>query len=348
MSFLKDDEFFLLMDLRQVGSTRPDGGLDFDSIDLTVNHISDDDMRRLRDVGIQTTLPFDCKWGEFEPTRGAYNWRYYDEYVAKAERCGLKTLLFDATHYPDWFPDDWYVWDSNSQVHKEALSPWCTEAQEACNEFTQRLIDRYTSDRCMVASAHLRCGETVLLNEAAFYDPHARASFKQIYGSDAEPVPMDPATEDWLEQSYIDMLVNHQQVLASQPEHEIWVMLHPAIANFAGLYGNGNKWIESILLNLKTQLEPVTINHIYYTWIQWQPYWQMMTSWRARFDERVFGGAEYAEGLPITTPHAIQQGLRGQILAPCYPGIHDHVEPWMLDNIRVAQSLWASKDRWGV
>jgi hypothetical protein len=137
-------------------------------------------------------------------------------------------------------------------------------------------------------------------------------------------------------------------VLAAQPEREIWMMLHPAIANFAGLYGNGNRWIESILLNLKTQLEPVTINHIYYTWIQWQPYWQVMNSWRERFDERVFGGAEYAEGLPITTPHAIQQGLRGQILAPCYPGIHDHVEPWMLDNIRTAQCLWASKDRLGV
>jgi len=349
MSFLHEDEFFLLMDLRQTGAMRPDGSLDFNSIDLTVDHISDESMKQLRDVGVQTTMPFDCKWGEFEPSNGAYNWRYYDEYVAKAERCGLKTLLFTPTHYPDWFPDDWYVWDVHRKVHKEALSPWCEEAQAANSEFNKLLIDRYASESVMVISAQLRCGETVLLNEAAFYDPHAVKSFKRVYGSDSQPVPGDPATEDWLETSYVQMLVDQQRILRdNQSQHEIWMMLHPAIADFPGLYGNGNKWIESILHALKYTLEPVTINHIYYTWIQWQQYWPIMNSWRQRFDENVFGGAEYAEGLPITTPHAINQGLRGQIIAPCYPGIHDKLQPWMLENIRNAQSQWLAKSRGGV
>ena len=119
-------------------------------------------------------------------------------------------------------------------------------------------------------------------------------------------------------------------------------MLHIAIAHFNNLYGNGCNWIEDILQAYVDNLPGVKINHIYYTWTQWEQYWKQMNSWRQRFNENVFGGAEYAEGLPQTTPRAIANGLRGQILAPCYPGLHDHIEQWMLDNIQASIATWNS------
>jgi hypothetical protein len=117
-------------------------------------------------------------------------------------------------------------------------------------------------------------------------------------------------------------------------------MLHPAIGDMQNLYGNGCNWIAEILSHLHKNLPHIQINHIYYTWVQWRQYWNKMNTWKIAFDENVFGGAEYCEGLPTTTPLALQNGLRGLIVAPCYPNIHDHVEPWMLENIKNSISVF--------
>lgn len=343
MPFLQDDEFFLLMD----NSYEP-------APEATVmpyptaspieryKHISLDDLKKLHDVGIRTTMPFKNVWNETEIKPGVFDWSYLDHYCNNAAKAGMKCIIFTCTRgYPDWFPDEFFVKTADGKVHRECLSPWNEEAMAANNEYIRLTKKRYSCSKCLVVSAQLSCGETVLLNEPAFYDDLAIASFRAFTDTEEMPVPNEPATEAWLLDSYLQMLTRQQGILVDNQFREIYLMLHPAIADFQGLYGNGNKWIEDILYEFKRVLEPVTINHIFYTWIQWQQYWPVMERWHMLFNENQFGGAEYAEGLPITTPHAIQRGLRGQIISPCYPGIHDNgVEPYMLENIKAAQLLW--------
>jgi hypothetical protein len=338
MSFLKDNEYLILMDINAFLDGNP--GQDWHkNKEIRIPWVySEDDFKRLRDAGIQTVTPFHMHWEEIETEPGVFNWDIYDNYIEIAERAGLKVMIQTASHYPQWFPDDWYI-KTVTGIEKVALSPWCDEAMDRNLDFNQRLIDRYASTNRLVYSVQLRCGETVLLNEAAFYDDHALAAFKQYAGSDMTPVPGEPFTEGWLRASYIKMIVDQQRVLATQQHREIWMMLHPVIADF-GYYGNGNNWIYEILLSLKLALSPIKISHIFYTWAQWPTYWEKMRYLRDAFDEDQFGGAEYTEGLKITTPAAIEQGLRGHILAPCYPGVHDKLEDWMLDNIRTAQAQW--------
>lgn len=344
MGFLDDDEFLLLMDIAIQGPSNPS---EYGVLPSSrYKHISKDELLMLRSVGIKTTLPFQCIWSEIEPEKGNYNWEYLDGYVNRAESVGMKTILFTPTHgFPTWFPDSYFAWTKGNKVHREAISFWNPKAREEHIKFIQKMAERYASNTCLIAFVPFSAGETVYLNEPAFYDPSAVESYYR-YSNQREMLPEkdNQKTEDWLRCSYKETILNYQFVVANANKHkEIWMMLHPAIADFGGLYGNGNKWIEDILAYLKTGIPDAKLNHIYFTWVQWERYWNKMNDWRARFDQNVFGGAEYAEGLPTTTPKAIENGLRGQILAPCYPNIHDHIEPWMLDKITNSINLFKSK-----
>lgn len=349
MPFLHDNEFYLLMDIAWHGNFDP---LAYPNMpENRSKHIDEEGLKKLRDVGIQTTMPFECIWNEIETQKGVYDWSELDEYVNRAARVGMKTILYTPTHgYPDWFPDDYFVQtkdkEGNNVVQRGVLSPWNWEALGELNNFNRLMMERYSCARCLVASSQLSCGETVLLNEPAFYDPLAIKSYQEFSDSDELPNPADNMTNVWLLDSYQKMLVYQQSLLAKNEFKEIFVMLHPVIADMQGLYGNGCNFIQEILEELTRKIEGVKINHIYYTWIQWQPYWGYMRYLSERYNENVFGGAEYAEGIPTTTPHAIRAGLRGQILAPCYPGIHDHgVENWMLNHIALGQEMWSNSKR---
>lgn len=344
MPFLQDDEFFLLMDLASVGSYNPLDPL-ADPM-RRYSHIPADGLKQLHDVGVRTTMPFQFIWNEMETEPGVFDWTYLDNYVNTAWKAGLKCILFTATAgYPEWFPDSYFVQTpardgtTTFRVCRAALSPWNPEAMQANNDLNKRIMQRYSSKYCLVANSWLTVGETVLLNEPAFYDPLAIKSYQQYADTEELPNPSDAMTNQWLLDSYLNLVVEQQRILAQNEFNEIFLMLHPAIADM-GFYGNGCNWIQEILTELTRCIEGVKINHIYYTWIQWPQYWARMNYWRSRFNENVFGGAEYAEGLPNTTPLAIQNKLRGQIIAPCYPEIHDHLETWMLDNISNAQKLW--------
>ena len=156
MPFLKDEERFLLMDNPL---TAPQGEAVFDFTKRTQErhpHITEDDLRKLRDVGIQTTMPFLCLWNEIEPTPNHYDWKYLDDYCNRAARVGMKVILFTCTGgYPDWMPDDYFVQcklpDGTYKVHREALSPWSVEAMQMNNDFTRKLMQRYSCDNILLA-----------------------------------------------------------------------------------------------------------------------------------------------------------------------------------------------------
>ena len=340
MPFLNNSEHFLLMDIAALSGTDPSN---YPLVPLEqYEHRTLDELKQLRDVGIQTTMNFQTVRKFIETAPGVYDWSYLDGYVNRATIAGMKCLLFTTTHgYPDWYPDDYFAKCADG-VHREALSPWNEEAMADNNAFTHKLIERYYSENhCMVISSQQSVGETAYLNMPAFYDPAAIKSYQDYSETDGTPSPNDPVTNLWMLYSLSKMLVEQQSIMAKQ-NNEIWLMLHPAIADM-GYYGNGCNWIDELEYDLTQRIPGVKINHLYYTWIQWAAYWSKMNSLRDKYHEDVFGGAEYAEGVPVTTPQAIAQGLRGQIIAPCYPGIHEHLEPWMLENIKAAQKLWETK-----
>jgi hypothetical protein len=224
------------------------------------------------------------------------------------------------------------------------LSPWCVEAMEYSNNFYQLMASRYCkSGVALVANSWLTNGETMYMNEAAFYDDCALLSYQAFCGDPtAEPVPDDPTTEEWLKNSYIGTMMEQQRILYNSGDHnEVFTFVHPAIAMMAGLYGNGCKFLPQYLRELRVTFPDAVINQIYYTWVQFQSLWPLMNALRGSFNTQVWGGAEYCTGTPTTTPLAVQQGLRGQLIAPCHPWSgFNHIQGWMTDNIKRAMKLW--------
>lgn len=342
MAFLDNDEFIILMDIASINDlSQP--GIYLDKPYGRYKHISRSELKMLFDAGIKTTMPFQNIWSETETSPGVYDWTYLDTYVEQANNIGMKTMLFTNTHgFPKWFPEDYFPVDENKIVHREALSPWNQEALSKNLEFIRVVMERYSSKENLVISSQLNCGETAFLNIPAFYDKHAIKSFQEYSKSDRIPNKNDPEINHWYYASLLSMILDQQMLLAQNQHNEIYTAMHPAIADMK-YWGNGNCYIDQFLIELTKNIPQVKINHFYYTWVQWGTYWKKMSDWGNRFSENIFGGAEYAEGLPKTTPLAIQNGLRGQIMAPCYPTMHDHVETWMCDNIVASINLFKQK-----
>jgi hypothetical protein len=135
--------------------------------------------------------------------------------------------------------------------------------------------------------------------------------------------------------------VAQQAILVDNPNREIWTQVHPVIAQFPGIYGNGCKWLEDVLSAYRSNWPDANIGQIYYTWIQWGQVWQQMRDLSVKYGTHVYGGSEYAEGLPTSTPRAITNGLRGQLCGVLHPFTgHTEVLPWMTDNIKAAIKQW--------
>jgi hypothetical protein len=344
MSFFAPDEHFILMDKNQANFWEQPPALE--------GYISEDDLRMLYDCGIRTAYMFDMKWNSIETSKGVYDWHYADDYVERATRLGYKVLIPSSTYIPQWFPDDWYLWDASGKPFdhhdvapdtKHAISPWNSEAREYELRFLELLHHRYLATNVLVINSYTLAGETLLPNELACYDPHALASFHAMYGNGEMPAN-DGRTAAWLKSTYIALLLAQQSILVDTPSREIFTMLHPQLVEFHRPFSNGCDWIADILEQYNSIVKPSVINHIYYTYTMWTNKHQLMCEWAATYHEQVWGGAEYCEGLPMTTPQAIKNGNRGQILAPCYPGIHEKIEPWMINNLKVAAAQWQASE----
>ena len=73
MPFLHEDEHYLLMDLPWTGDFDP---LHYPNMPIhRTKHIDEDGLKKLRDVGVQTTMPFSCVWKEIETEKGVYDCR---------------------------------------------------------------------------------------------------------------------------------------------------------------------------------------------------------------------------------------------------------------------------------
>ena len=175
MGFLKDNEFFLLMDIAYTGGEDP---TKYPLMPLDqCEHRTLEELKQLRNAGIQTTMNFQTVRKNIEVAPGQFDWSYMDDYVNRATIADMKILLFTTTHgQPDWLPDEFFV-KCEDGVHREALSPWNTEAQANNNEFTQKLINRYFSqNHCMIINSQLCVGETVLRARVSCYNSQTKTN----------------------------------------------------------------------------------------------------------------------------------------------------------------------------
>ena len=322
--FIDQDESMILMDIPTV----------------TGQLLDDEDLKKLHDAGIRTAQMFYHDWNVIEPTPGAYNWDPIDRYLERLQRNGFKALIMTPTWGCAWFPDSWCAMTAHGKALDErgfgVLSPWNDAAQAHLIGYYQALAARYNKPgQSMVINAQQTSGETFFLNEPAYYDTCALGSYQEYTGNAGIPTPKDPDTEQWLFESLLNMLLGQNKVLC-ESSGEVWMMQHPAIADF-NLYGNGNQWIGQFLTAYRATFPEAQINQIYYTWVQWAGYWARMNFWRDTFKTNVWGGAEYCEGLVSSVPAAIANGLRGLLIGPCHPFTgHEHIEPWMVTAIKVA------------
>jgi hypothetical protein len=340
MTFMKDDEFFLLMDLE------PADGI------MKGIPVDPDNLLRLRDAGIQTAVKY-LDWGAIETKKGKYDWSASDAYVEKMHNAGMKVLLCTYISPPAFFPDEWYTHfaggrdpavpaypnDAFGKPQKiNTLSLWHAEAQAYSDAFIRKAIKHYSSDDTQLYNAQLTVGETMYHNEPAWFEDVALQAFKDYSHQDRQPFPNDPITEEWLRKTYLDTLIRQQQIFQEQGFGELWSSTHRLIAYFSGLYGNGCKWIDDMYEAYLSNFPTSQLNVIQYTYFpHGSSYWQMELNDMRLYGINIWGGAEYCEGLTPHTPIALAQGLRGLIISPIHPFTgHPQLEPWMVDAISTA------------
>lgn len=324
MGWIKDDEYILLMDFE------PDGGR------TSGMNCKLDELKRLRDAGIQTGVKY-VYWGKNEPIPGEYTWWDIDEWVERYRQADMKLLLSVYTDIPMWIHNDWRAMNANHQT-MGSISIWNREAQAASDRYIQALVERYDSDMVLAWNSWITNGETFYHNEPAWFDIGAQQAFREYAGANAVPRAHDEVTERWMKETYINHMVRLQKIFASTPHKEIWTAAHRMIARFHGLYGNGCQWIGDVYDAYQSAIPGCIINVIQYTYHpHGVDYLTQMIMDTERYGIRVWGGAEYCEGLPVSVPTALRTKARGLILSPIHPFTgHKKVDDWMIGSIQNA------------
>src|SRR5512139_213076 len=94
MSFLRDDEYIILMNL---GTHMLQG----------TPVLSLDNRKRIRDAGVQTAIEYP-EWAEMEPAQGIYDFSIIERTLEVNRSVGMKTIFSVPTPFvPTWIPDEW-------------------------------------------------------------------------------------------------------------------------------------------------------------------------------------------------------------------------------------------------
>jgi hypothetical protein len=333
VAFLSDSEAIILMDHR-LGNGR------------LFNH---DELCQLRDAGVQTVLSQATDWNEFVHNGHwkAFDWNYFDDYLTRLDKVGLKCILHMWFTQYSHFPPEFYV-ESQQGIVKGMLSPWHEQAQEINLEVLRTIRDRYASDKVLLASAQAQGGERILLNEAAYYDVNAIEDWESR-GCSGLPNHTTEHGQDWLKEAYLKLVMDQQRILIEQPSREIWFMLSWRKMTHLHNMPHGCQFLPDFLEGFKS-LNPTAINHISFNYFTYeQAHWDLMKSVREQWGFNEFAGAEYCEGLRDGAPMqggkhseptgrlAVKHGLRGLLVHPCHAFTHhDRLEPWMVQQIKEA------------
>lgn len=322
MGWIDNDEFIILMDME------PEAGI------TSGPNVSLDGLKRLRDAGIKTGIKY-VYWNKNEPSKNIFVWNDIDAWAERYHEAGMKLMLSTYTAPALWAHDDWRAMSGPGIYRPGSLSIWNPEAMEASDNFMRKVCKTYNSEDILAFCGWLTNGETVYYNEPSWYDPFAMEAYHKWAGADAKPKKEDPTTEAWLKQSYTEHMVRIQKIFADTPHKEIWTAAHLVIASYTNLYGNGCNWTEDYYVAYKNNIPGVTINVIQYTYHpHGAPYLNKIKAIIKRHGIKVWGGAEYCEGLPVSTPTALETGARGLLISPIHTFTgHKTIEPWMTEAI---------------
>jgi hypothetical protein len=329
--FMEQGERLILMDL-QVKYELPDARLPAD------------DIKALVEAGIRTAMIFHVDWNRIEPVRGQRSLQYLVDRVELLHECGMKSLVMCHSYLPNWIPDEWKVRNANGQT-LQMISPWNSEAMAYATGFYSEFGFTFMKPYSMAMNGWLTDGETLFPNEICIFDEAAKAAYHAAYGAE-EPGTSVAHSLEFLKNTQISLFVFLQHLLSQyNVSQEIWTALHPALAGYPG---NGCAFTADMLAGFKSVRPCGHINHLYCTWTQWDNYFPQMMGLKEAFGERVYGGAEYAEGVVAQTQKAISVGIDGLLIGPCHPFTgHTRIEPWMLENIKTAMGLWAAVPQGG-
>jgi len=322
--FLSPDEYLLLMNLpahqRSPGQCVP---------------LLDDELKRLKDVGVQTILNY-SHWNVVDKQ----GWGYVDELVEQARRVGLKCILAAPAFYPASLPDAWFgrIVPGGTAL-REVLSIWNQEATEALLQHFSELISRYGGPDVLVIYAGYLGGECVLHNTPSFYDESAVAS----YGPGLPNIETEK-TREWLRQAVVNHFMTIDGFLVKQHQ-SIWNALQWLIAQQSR--ANGNFAQEDVLkaeFKAGPEAERVLLQYTYFA--HGEPYHSIVQRWTDEYKLTTIIEAQYCAGLEETTPLAIEWGYRGQIVCPLHPWARiNRLGQQQVDEIAKSHRRWREASR---
>lgn len=302
MKFIQDDEYILLMEDRYGGRY----GLD--------------DLKRLRDVGIQTIVRYPF-WNEIETHLGEYVWDTIDEYIELTRQADMKCLFALYEGVPDYFPPEWYLKTPDGSIYigvyqERVISPWNLDGWEYNLDFLNKFCNRISTKDVMCFRATMRGAEAML-------PQYGQYRLDGLY---------------W--ETMRRMLIEEQSIFyASHDSHELWTCFHHA---FDGSGTSGTERARDLYREMAGEFPDAKHYCISYTQFRNDVIGEDKNL--ADMQElglNMFGGSEYAEGIIANTDTAIQQGFRGFISAPLHwwSG-HKSLEPWMVETIRDSLAKW--------
>ena len=335
MSFLQSDDHVIVMNL-PTGAVKARQG---ETIRLT-----DEEMTRLRDVGVRTVMLYDF-WRETAKNGPGY----LDTMVSQIQRLGMRGILVSYERAPEGLPAEWYCRKEDGTIGCTrdgfpALSIWNIEAREAIVAHLQEIIDCYGGDNLTVINGGCSDGELVLPRHyPCIYDRAALASHVEHVGR--LPDPNNAETLAWLTASVVEHLTILDGFLLKQ-HNTIWNSMHPILA--LDHIANGNGAQESVLSTECAKWPDADRYLMQYTY--WHHsrnnYKATIARWLKDYGLQMIVEANYCAGLPKTAPLAIAAGFRGQIVHPLAPHLGlTHLEQSNVDVIAAAIRLWGKTDQ---
>lgn len=321
MAFMKDNEHIIFMEMCT-------------KYEYPEERLPAEDIRKLVDAGVETCMSFGTFWGWMEPSKGVYDWSYYDNRIGLLTRLGMKVILHAQSSFPLWVPEDWRLKAQNGNTER-VISVWNDEAWEYTKDFYRQVRDRYNSNNVLVTSSWQADGETLFPITFCVFDDQAKQKYLEFYGH--EPTGKNPETQEFLLNGMKKVFCDLQGIMKENKFNEIWTCMHPATS--WNLPSTQNA-ISEILAMFHDYYPDITINHLYCTWTQWRHMFPTFNEWGKKYGN-VYGGAEYETGIIANTQLAKENGVKGLLYGPCHPFTgHSRVTQEMLDKARESLALW--------
>ena len=339
MNFMKDDEFLLMMCHNETRcNDHNEKTIHWGKHEYVLNV---QDRKTLYSVGIRTAHEQPA-WQTIEPSKGEYNFDYLDMIINRNREAGIKSLLqLHGWRVPYWIPSDWRAKTKEGVVEKETVSMWNEEAQEHGDKLYTTLDKHYWNDPdVMFFLGEYQGGEGAYPPTWALYDDAAIQDYKKVYGTSAMPEPDNPDTLDWFGKKVIEHYI-HRGKLLYPKYHEVWNEQQYLMDTWTKSFGN---FVQMDIHKEYRKLWPdgciVSCQCTYYDASHGPDCVEFVDRLRETTKCEVIVEAMYCKGLITTTPKAIAQGFRGQLVRPAFENAAEFLKDWHIENIRVSNELW--------